>query len=84
MNRETYDYEIRIRGAFDRSWADWFGGLEARRDGADTLVFLRNADHSAFYGTLRMLGDLNCRLISVQESGSKRADARTGSAGGNR
>jgi hypothetical protein len=70
MSGESFDYEIRLRGLFNRECADWFEGIDTAADGGDTILFLRGADLSAFYGLFRTLGELNCRVISVRETGN--------------
>jgi hypothetical protein len=66
MNSERNDYEIRIGGSFEPDWADWFRDAEIHRRGRDTALRIRDADSSAFYGALRVLGDLDCRILSLR------------------
>jgi len=67
MDRD--DYEIRIRGSIGADWADWFRqGTIHVEDGISILV-LRNADRSAFYGAMRVLGDLDRSVLSVRRIG---------------
>jgi len=72
MKSERNDYTIRIRGGFEPDWADWFRGAELRRRGRDTVLRLRDADSSAFYGALRVLGDLDCCILSIRSLGKSR------------
>lgn len=64
MDRESY--EIRVRGAFDPDWADWFGDRELREEGEDTVLVLNNVDNAAFYGAMGILGALDRRVVYVR------------------
>jgi hypothetical protein len=66
MIEHHIDYEIRIRGGMSPKWADWFGDREVISEGDETCIILRNADHSALYGTLRLLGSFDCRILSIR------------------
>lgn len=66
MNEQQIDYEIRISGRLTPQWADWFGDREVISQGDETIIYLRNADRPALYGTLRLLGDFDCRILSVR------------------
>jgi hypothetical protein len=60
------NYEIRICGPIGAEWADWFGqGTIHVEDGESVLVLL-GADRSAFYGAMRVLGDLDRSVVSVR------------------
>jgi protein-S-isoprenylcysteine O-methyltransferase Ste14 len=64
MDRDNY--EIRICGPIGAEWADWFGqGTIHIEDGESVLVLL-DADRSAFYGAMRVLGDLDRSVVSVR------------------
>jgi hypothetical protein len=65
------DYEIRIRGSVGAEWADWFGQGEIRVGDGESILVLRNADRSAFYGALRVLGDLDRSVLSVRRIGNE-------------
>ncbi len=80
MKEDSFDYEIWLGGRMAPGWADWFGGRELRADGGDSVLTLRGADRSAFYGAIRVLADLDCRIISV----TSRPAARKGSGEGER
>jgi len=58
-------YEIRVDGALDDRWADWFG-LQVTRDGTQTVISGPLADQSAPHGLLAKLRDLGLPLISVR------------------
>ena len=78
MKDDSFDYEIRLGGRMAPGWADWFGGRELRTEGGDSVLTLRAADRSAFYGAFRVLADLDCRIISV----TSKPAAREGSGEG--
>jgi len=68
---ENYDapglYEIRLKGALDDRWADWFGGLTiARDDKGETLLTGFVIDQAALHGLLRKVRDLGVLLLSVR------------------
>ena len=62
-------YLIRVRGALDERWSDWFGGVEMASeqaiDGSPTTLLTGTLDHAALHGVLDRLRDLNVTLISV-------------------
>jgi hypothetical protein len=66
MNEHHIDYEIRIRGGMAPHWADWFGDREVISQEDETIIFLRNADRPALYGTLRLLGSFDCHILSIR------------------
>jgi hypothetical protein len=66
MEQDRNDYELRIRGTLSPGWADCLYRAECRAEGTDSVLTLRSADRSALYGALRVLGDLDCRLVSVR------------------
>jgi hypothetical protein len=66
MKEQQIDYEIRISGGMAPRWADWFGDREVVSQGDETMIFLRNADRPALYGTLRILGGFDCRILSIR------------------
>lgn len=64
MDKKTY--EIKIEGSVGLGWADWFGDRETRSEGRDTVLILRDADRSAFYGAMRVLGDMNRGILEAR------------------
>ncbi len=59
--------EVRVSGAIDRSWSDWFDGLEIVEGSADQTTLQGHLpDQAALYGLLAKLRDLGYRLVSVQ------------------
>jgi hypothetical protein len=62
----SQNYEIRIKGHLDESWADWFDGLAiSHEDSGDTLLTGTLGDQAALHGILNRLRDLGVQLISV-------------------
>ena len=62
----TQDYEIRIKGHLDESWADWFDGLTIlHQENGDTVLSGSLTDQAALHGVLNRLRDLGIQLISV-------------------
>jgi hypothetical protein len=57
-------YRIRVRGALDADWSDWFAGLQVAAAGGDTLLVGR-MDQAMLHGALRRVRDLGLPLISV-------------------
>jgi len=59
-------YEIKIKGHLDKSWSDWFAGLELTHlEGDETLLCGMLPDQAALHGLLERIRDLNLKLISV-------------------
>lgn len=63
MDKESYT--ITVRGRLGPSWADWFDGARVGDAGGNTVITLAEADRSAFYGVLKVLGDLDLAIISI-------------------
>lgn len=59
-------YEVRVDSVLDDHWADWFGGLELRSDGTQTVITGPLQDQAALYGLLAKILDLGLSLISVR------------------
>jgi hypothetical protein len=67
---EPIVYQIRIRGALDASWSDWFAGLTVcPQAGGDTLLTGPVRDQSALHGLLAKIRDLGLPLLSVNRVG---------------
>jgi hypothetical protein len=62
-------YLIRVKGALDERWSDWFGGVEMASeqaiDGSPVTLLTGILDHAALHGVLDRLRDLNLTLISL-------------------
>ncbi len=61
-------YEIRVEGCLEECWSEWLGGLSIRPlpDG-NTLLSGPVTDHTALYGLLNRLRDMNLKLICVDK-----------------
>jgi hypothetical protein len=62
-------YEIRVAGVLDSKWADWFGGLQVRSEGTQTVISGLLADQPALHGLLAKIRDLGLCLISARRLG---------------
>ena len=60
------NYQIRVRGTFGRTMRAAFPALEARADGADTVLAGVLADQAALYGVLAELERLGLELLEVR------------------
>ena len=61
------DIKIIIQDALSESWTVWFDGLNVEKvDNYSTRLSGEVVDHSALYGVLERIRDLNLRLVSVQ------------------
>ena len=76
---ENYDepglYEIRLKGALDDRWADWFEGLTIDREAnGETRLTGFIVDQAALHGLLRRVRDLGALLLSVRRIAPHRAE----------
>jgi len=58
-------YKIRLKGALDSSWSDWFDGFNITVQGDETTLVGRVIDQAALHGMLAKINDLGLSLISV-------------------
>jgi hypothetical protein len=66
-------YEIRVLGALDNRWADWFNGLEVSITGRGnrapvTTIIFSSTDQARLRGILNKIWDLNLCVISVNQT----------------
>lgn len=63
-------YVIRVRGALDPCWAEWFEGMEIKH--VEHATELRGCvpDQAALYGMLNKVRNLGLELLDVQRIGS--------------
>ena len=65
MDKPT-NYEIRIKGHLDNTWADWFEGLKiSNLDSGEAVLFGDLPDQAALFGLLNRINSLSLVLISV-------------------
>lgn len=72
-------YQIKVRGALDDSWSDWFCNMSIVGAGTDqqspvTILTGRVADQSVLRGILNRIWDLNLSLISVEPAEASSQD----------
>jgi hypothetical protein len=64
---EPVVYRIRVRGAIDAGWSEWFHGLAVcPQANGDTLLIGPVRDQSALHGLLVKIRDLGLPLLSVE------------------
>jgi len=61
-------YQIRVRGALDPHWSEWFDGMAVTYDAnGDTLLTGLLADQAALYGVLHRIRDLGLILLAIAQ-----------------
>lgn len=63
---EPARYQIRVDGVLDDQWADWFGDLQLKTIGGETVITGVLPDQPALHGVLGRIRDLGLCLISVR------------------
>jgi hypothetical protein len=59
-------YQIRVRGAIEQHWSDWFAHMAIAYDAnGDTLLIGPLADQAALYGVLHRIRNLGLILLAV-------------------
>jgi hypothetical protein len=64
-------YQIKVRGALDEQWSDWFDGLtvaiesDEESENLPVTIITGAVDQSTLRGILNRVWDLNLVLISV-------------------
>lgn len=59
-------YQIRLKGALDSSWSDWFDGFSICVEGNATLLSGIVPDQSALHGILAKINDLGLSIVSIE------------------
>jgi hypothetical protein len=59
-------YEIRVEGALERRWSEWFEGLEVDRAGDETILSGTLPDQPALHGVLDKVRNLGLTVIVVR------------------
>jgi hypothetical protein len=60
-------YQIRLKGALDSSWSDWFDGFTITVQGDETLLAGIVPDQSALHGILAKINDLGLPIVSIEK-----------------
>jgi hypothetical protein len=60
-------YQIRLKGALDSSWSDWFDGFTITVQGDETLLAGFVPDQSALHGILAKINDLGLPIVSIEK-----------------
>lgn len=59
-------YQIRVKGHLDKSWGEWFEGLEISNEaGGEAVLSGRLPDQAALHGILKLIASMGLELISV-------------------
>jgi hypothetical protein len=70
MESEGAAYRIRVAGALDETWSDWFDGLSITTlDNGDTLLSGLVRDQSALHGLLNKIRDMGLILLCLEQYG---------------
>lgn len=69
----AWGYEIRVLGALDGRWAEWFPGIVLSKTQTGdrlpiTVITCASSDQSRLRGVLNKIWDLNLCLISVTQT----------------
>lgn len=63
-------YEIKLKGALDQSWADWFEGLAFTDEGDGTTTIVGEiVDQAALHSLLKKVRNLGLPLLAVNRRG---------------
>lgn len=66
-------FEIHVKGHLDKSWTDWFDGMEVKLlDNGEMVLSGHIRDQAELMGILSRLNGLNLTLISVNEVNQKK------------
>jgi hypothetical protein len=69
-NSHIYDkastYQIRIQGALDQSWSDWFDGFTISQQNGETILIGKVLDQAALHSILSKINDLGLAIMSVE------------------
>lgn len=59
-------YQIRVKGALDQSWSDWFDSLTITQQHGETFLAGQVIDQAALHGILAKINDLGLTIISIE------------------
>jgi hypothetical protein len=60
------EYQIRLKGALDSSWSEWFDGFTITAQQDETTLIGEVRDQSALHGILAKINDLGLSIICVE------------------
>jgi hypothetical protein len=60
-------YKIKLKTHLESKWSDWFEGMVISHQGAVTILSGQLKDQAALHGILNRIGDLNLKLLSVEQ-----------------
>ena len=64
---QSTPYQIRLIGALDSSWSDWFDGFSITVQGDETILVGVVCDQSALHGILAKINDLGLPIVSIEK-----------------
>jgi hypothetical protein len=59
-------WEIKVQGALNPQWAEWFNGMTVTSDGSVTTLTGPVVDQAKLRGILNRIWDLNLVLVEVK------------------
>jgi hypothetical protein len=72
---KNIQYQIRVKGHLDDTWADWFEGLTFTNEANGEAVILGSLpDQAALQGILNRISSLGLTLISVNSINEENKD----------
>jgi hypothetical protein len=70
-------YQIRVKGALDKKWSDWFHGFTITpQANGETLLTGSVTDQCALHGLLAKICDLGLPLLSVERVDNEECESR--------
>ena len=60
-------YQIRLKGALDLSWSEWFDGFTITAQWYESIPIGVFSDQSALHGILAKINDLGLPIVSVEK-----------------
>jgi hypothetical protein len=66
-NKKFQPYRIVVKGQLSHNWQDWFGPVDLKVEGENSVIIGRYPDQAALHGTLNKIRDLNLVLLKVEK-----------------